>query len=280
LTVATTAALLSHYKSDLQLANQQHLQLIHNLAQVAHCTAQGKVGSGFDIASAVFGSVLYRRFPPDLLNTAGIFETTAPDYSYKIKKLVDSQWDMQLEPCALPSGLSLLMGDVKGGSETPSMVKTVLAWRKDHPQRANEVWTALNNANMSMVQTLSQLAACSQSDTTNSYKKSLLLQQLKNNFLAIRKYLQIMTKESGAAIEPISQTELLDSCYKLDGVYGGVVPGAGGYDAISLVVDSTKVEDIKSAGNTVPLISDVSWLQLKEQTVGLQVELVDTYPQY
>lgn len=38
--------------------------LAHNLAQFVHCLAQGKVGSGFDVSAAVFGSQLYTRFNP------------------------------------------------------------------------------------------------------------------------------------------------------------------------------------------------------------------------
>ena len=40
---------------------------MHRVAQLAHCSAQGKIGSGFDISSAVFGSHRYRRFSPKFL---------------------------------------------------------------------------------------------------------------------------------------------------------------------------------------------------------------------
>lgn len=43
-------------------------RLAHNLAQYVHCLAQGKIGSGFDVAAAVFGSNLYTRFDPAVLN--------------------------------------------------------------------------------------------------------------------------------------------------------------------------------------------------------------------
>jgi phosphomevalonate kinase len=43
------------------------LTLAHNLAQYVHCFAQGKVGSGFDVSSAVYGSHIYKRFKPDVL---------------------------------------------------------------------------------------------------------------------------------------------------------------------------------------------------------------------
>lgn len=49
--------------------SEQDLALIHNLAQLAHCAAQGKVGSGFDVSSAIWGSQLFRRFDPKVLKT-------------------------------------------------------------------------------------------------------------------------------------------------------------------------------------------------------------------
>lgn len=43
------------------------LDLVHNMAQYVHCLAQGKVGSGFDICSAVKGSQIYTRFDERVL---------------------------------------------------------------------------------------------------------------------------------------------------------------------------------------------------------------------
>lgn len=47
-----------------------------------------------------------------------------------------------------------------------------------------------------------------------------------------------MSKEVGedVHIEPDTQTELLDACMKQQGVICGGVPGAGGFDAIWLLV--------------------------------------------
>lgn len=36
----------------------------------------------------------------------------------------------KLEAFSLPAGIHLVVGDVKGGSQTPGMVNKVLAWRK------------------------------------------------------------------------------------------------------------------------------------------------------
>lgn len=45
----------------------QEKTLVHNVAQFVHCFAQGKVGSGFDVSSAVWGSHRYKRFNPAIL---------------------------------------------------------------------------------------------------------------------------------------------------------------------------------------------------------------------
>lgn len=71
------AALLLHLKAvepcafdldaDSTSDGRKGMGLIHNLAQYAHCLAQGKIGSGFDVSSAVWGSQLYRKFGVDAL---------------------------------------------------------------------------------------------------------------------------------------------------------------------------------------------------------------------
>lgn len=44
-----------------------NLQILHNLSQFCHCLAQGKIGSGFDISSAVYGSQIYTRFSKEII---------------------------------------------------------------------------------------------------------------------------------------------------------------------------------------------------------------------
>lgn len=63
--------------------------LAHNTAQLVHCLAQGKVGSGFDVSAAVFGSHVYTRFDPNVLtpvmNTTGDFSNVCHDYPLFIR---------------------------------------------------------------------------------------------------------------------------------------------------------------------------------------------------
>jgi phosphomevalonate kinase len=104
--------------------------------------------------------------------------------------------------------------------------------------------------------------------------------EMRSVFMEIRRNLQIMTKESGAAIEPPEQSAVLDACMQVPGVIGGVVPGAGGYDAICLLVMTDEIDNIKAATSVLPLFDKVSWLDLHEEGVGLREEPVDIYSRY
>ncbi|KAH3661874.1 hypothetical protein OGAPHI_006053 [Ogataea philodendri] len=277
LVASLTAALLSCYVETLDVKNDATLNQIHNLAQISHCLAQGKIGSGFDVASATFGSIVYRRFDPELVNK--VIETWDREYLVNLVDNVD--WKIEISKCALPSGVKLLMGDIVGGSETPKLVSKVLSWRKENASRSLEVWETLNKNNMSLVSGLERLQTMSK-EQPETYK--LLLQSLvagnKSGFQdvvssiqGIRKYLKIMTQESGAEIEPDQQTKLLDYCMSLDGVLGGVVPGAGGYDAVCLLVAEDSIPQvIENTQN-----HSVTWLDLREQELGLRQEDVSEF---
>lgn len=67
LTTSLVAALLLFFQVVQNELNINEKTLIHNLAQFVHCFAQGKVGSGFDVSSAVWGSHRYKRFNPAIL---------------------------------------------------------------------------------------------------------------------------------------------------------------------------------------------------------------------
>ncbi|KAG2320566.1 hypothetical protein Bca52824_013779 [Brassica carinata] len=79
MTTAVVAALL-HYLGVVDLSDPckdgkfgcSDLDVIHMIAQTSHCLAQGKVGSGFDVSCAVYGSQRYVRFSPELLSYAQV----------------------------------------------------------------------------------------------------------------------------------------------------------------------------------------------------------------
>lgn len=78
-----------------------------------------------------------------------------------------------------------------------------------------------------------------------------------------------MTEETGAEIEPFEQTTLLDAATSIKGILGGVVPGAGGYDAICLLASSEAIPQIFQDTSSNPSFGHVRWMDLTEQRDGL-----------
>ncbi|ROT41894.1 phosphomevalonate kinase [Sodiomyces alkalinus F11] len=224
LVTSLTAALLSHYLPTLLFdpASAAGEQTLHNLAQSAHCAAQGKVGSGFDVAAAVFGSCRYRRFSPSLLS-----DLPAPGsagFAAALARRVDGHkgWDTEVrkEGAVMPKGVVLRMCDVDCGSQTVGMVKKVLAWRAAEGEGSKKLWDALQERNEALADVLGR------GDTG----------EIPGALAAVRELVREMGTASGVPIEPESQTELLDALGEVDGVFGGVVPGAGGFDALALLM--------------------------------------------
>ncbi|KAK8250664.1 phosphomevalonate kinase-like protein [Phyllosticta capitalensis] len=276
LVTAFTGAVLSHYlpKSAFSLDSDEGKSRLHNLAQAAHCAAQGKVGSGFDVASAVFGSCLYKRFSPALVSS--LPESGSEGFAASLKGLVDEidaskKWDTGVTKSAVsvPEGIRLVMCDVDCGSKTPGMVKQVLAWRQEHPEQADKLWDNLQQANEGLAAELVQL----------SKSKSRDYDGLKASIHSIRALIREMSELSGVPIEPPEQTELLDSCSKVPGVIGGVVPGAGGYDAVALLVEDSQ-ETVEKLGEVLAgwktsgggSIGKVSMLGVREEMEGVKEE--------
>ena len=287
LVTALTAAVLAHYlpldvsslRSDTGKAS------LHNLAQISHCTAQGKVGSGFDVAAAVYGSSVYRRFTPSIIE--GIGEIGTKGFSSRLKAVVDDKlegrkWDTQIEKSAavMPRGLRLVMCDVDCGSETVGLAKRVLAWRKENEEEAALLWATLQKGNEELAQELHRLAIA-HAEASDDYEN------LRAVILTIRSLIRKMSAKAGVPIEPKVQTELLDACSQLAGVIGGVVPGAGGFDAIALLVkdDEEVVQKLEgflgrykvTAPSSGASTGRVRLLGVKQEIQGARVEDLEQY---
>jgi phosphomevalonate kinase len=132
LATSLTAALLAQLgvaplPAPGQAWTEEALQVVHNTAQFAHCLAQGKIGSGFDVSAAVYGSQQYCRFSPSLIEAP--LKSTDIDYR-SLLGTVTGSWDSEHLPFRLPPGLRLLTGDVSVGSSTPTMVSKLLEWTR------------------------------------------------------------------------------------------------------------------------------------------------------
>ncbi|KZT26747.1 Phosphomevalonate kinase [Neolentinus lepideus HHB14362 ss-1] len=235
-------------------------QLAHNLAQYIHCYAQGKVGSGFDVAAAVFGSQVYTRFKPDVIQPLMGEDSS----SLKLLPIIspsNKAWDYRVESFKLPPLTRLMLADVDAGSDTPSLVGKVLKWRQADTVASHQLWEDLNKTNQALCSQLLKLTDL-HSQNTKAYSAAVRwisslqpLQWLANPNTSkgegavveafyhahqitqdIRSKMRQMGKLSDVPIEPPEQTSLLEACVAQAGVIGGGVPGAGGYDAVWLLV--------------------------------------------
>ena len=265
----------------------ENLARVHNLAQAAHCAAQGKVGSGFDVAAAVYGSCLYRRFSPAILERVGAADSEG--FGERLHQCVenlapDCQWDVEVQKNVIdvPKSLRLVMCDVDCGSQTPGMVKKVLGWRKDNPEEADLLWNAIQQGTEDLCKELTRMAKMVPGEVHN-------YQGLQDTIETIRSLVREMSQKSQVPIEPKVQTELLDACSRLPGVVGGVVPGAGGYDAIALLIkdDNNVVQQLQkmlegwqsSVEEEDPSarIGKVRLLDVKQDFEGIRSEDVSRY---
>jgi phosphomevalonate kinase len=201
---ALTVSLVASVYRALHLSYNQPipadwLDQVHTTAQYAHSIAQGKIGSGFDVASAVWGSIVYTRFTPERLTSSS------------------ASLDHVAEKLTVPENWVLVCGDCCGGSHTPSMVSTVLQWKKQSSD-AQTLWNDIATLNREVIGGL----------VAGRGSQPQVKQQLKQ----IRTYMKRMGVQAGVPIEPDAQTRLLDKTFELGGVVAVGVPGAGGYDAI------------------------------------------------
>ena len=238
LVTAFTSAVVAHYAPSevVDASSTQEKLRIHNLAQAAHCAAQGKIGSGFDVAAAAYGSCIYKRFSPSILE--GLGDLGSKDFSTRLKSIIEDtdsskKWDMVIDKdftATVPKELRLVMCDVDCGSETVGMVKNVLSWRKTKPEESVLLWGTLQKGNEDLAMELHNLISKPECQTED-------YEGLRTVILTIRSLIREMSIKSGVPIEPDVQTKLIDACCRLPGVVGGVVPGAGGYDAVVFLVE-------------------------------------------
>ncbi|XP_065018550.1 phosphomevalonate kinase, peroxisomal-like isoform X1 [Musa acuminata AAA Group] len=304
MTASVVAALL-HYLGVVSLplsekslghgnAANSDLDLVHIIAQSAHCIAQGKIGSGFDISAAVYGSQQYVRFSPAVLSSAQV--TGEKHLLDVVIDILQAKWDHDKSHFSLPPLMTLLLGEPgTGGSSTPSMVGSVKQWQKSDPQKSQETWKRIASANSMLeeqLKNLSKLAAdywdayshiissCSRHahgmwmQLVNDQYQEFVVKSLigaRNAFLEIRLHMREMGKAAGVPIEPESQTRLLDATMNLDGVLLAGVPGAGGFDAVFAIIlgdASDSVGKTWSSHGVLPLL-------VKEDPRGVSLESGD-----
>ncbi len=228
-TAAATAAIMVLHGYDVK----KDAHLIHKIAQYIHSTVQGKVGSGFDIATACFGGHAYSRYSPSLIKDKTVVEA------------VDSEWNYTAEPIPIPHGFQTALADIVGEStSTREMIAKYNDYKKAKPEESAAFLSELNEANVRAIKAIKKLNEFAEKKPA-AYDAALgtLEHPAFKEFVAAFNDARAKTKElgkrMGASVESDAATKLLDESNS-NGAIVSRLPGAGGGDAIAAWCNSAQ----------------------------------------
>jgi len=218
-------------------------EALHKLSQLAHSMATGRVGSGFDIAAATYGTIIYTRYSPSILRDFPLNYT-----NNDLKGLVDGDWDYKIEKIMMPKNFNLSFAKFVGeGMVTTSAVGSISEFKTRDPKAYDSIINEINEENTSAADALKRVKG----------GKEGALEEFRDAFekgRALTKKLGIL---SNVGIEPDDCTRLIEDS-KENGAFVAKLPGAGGKDAISAIsldTDSqTNLEKFWSSNSTLEVI--------------------------
>lgn len=263
---------------------------LHSIAQIAHSVAQQKIGSGFDVYTAVYGTCTYRRFSPEGVSSMlkGGEQPDNADLALFQNSVTTITASVHNTTFRLPEGLKLMLGDIHhGGSSTPGMVVKIMTWKKSVASQADNLWEQLKASNARYVSALQSLLQSATSAPERYQKAMSTLQSvvLSNHTAAgteeeavlhahkcaleSRQLLRQVGEAAGVPVEPTELTGLLNDTAAMPGVFATGCPGAGGYDAVFALVigeeTAAAVEAFWESKQVCPLL-------VREDPHGVMIE--------
>jgi phosphomevalonate kinase len=228
-TVASAAAVLKAYG-----VNASQDDALHKIAQIAHSIATGKVGSGFDIAAAAHGTILYTRYSPDLVKS---FPATYQNSD--LSGLIKKKWDYAIERFSMPKMFKMLFANFVGESMiTTAAVGSVSKFKEKDPQKYKELVDGINVENQAAAKALR--AINSNTDVKGN------LQAFKDAFNKGRLLTKQLGVLSNVSVEDDDLTRLIDESTS-NGAFVAKLPGAGGRDSIAaLTLDQQSYEKLNN----------------------------------
>jgi phosphomevalonate kinase len=203
--VSIIGSLLKFHGKDIERKDSKGK--IYKLAAIAHYLGQGKIGSGFDIASSTFGGfIAYKRFDPEWL-------LKQLRKNKDLSEVVGMRWpELLIEPLYVPEGMNLLVGWTGFPSSTPKMVKKMNQWRDNNKKDYVRIFNKIGDLVEELI------------EVWKEEDKDKILKLIKKN----RIYLRELGESSGINIETKELRELSDIVDSYGGA--GKLSGAGGGD--------------------------------------------------
>lgn len=231
---AVTVAVVASIFELHGLGIEKNRELIHKMSQFIHYRAQGKIGSGFDIAAACFGGHAYSRYSPEMIN-----HINEKSSSEEIVSAIDKDWDYVVEEFPMPPGFLVSIGNFIGESaSTSEMVKKINEWKRGSLQAYNTLMNELNESNKETIRWLKEINRLHE-EFPDSYEKILHNpSQEMHNFKKAFEKGRMLTKHlgelTGADIETDDITQVIEQTMK-QGAFVSKLPGAGGGDSIAAI---------------------------------------------
>ncbi len=215
-TVALVAAILGSYGLDTK-----ENEALHKIAQLSYSVATGKIGSGFDIAAATYGSILYSRYSPSIIT--GFPQNFTID---DVTSMVDKKWDYTIKSVSFPDIFRVSMANfVNEATITTSLVSVVNEFKKRNPQKYKDIITEINDSTEKATIALSKIK-----DENSTHNIAEFIDNFERGRLATKKLGEL----SGVDIEPADTTRLIEDS-KNEGALVAKLPGAGGKDSIGAI---------------------------------------------
>jgi phosphomevalonate kinase len=216
-TAAVLAALLAFHKKKLKKEE------LFKLSALSHYLAQGKIGSGFDIAASVFGGIfVYRRFDP-------VWLKSQLEKERDIRKIIEKTWpNFYFKKLNLPKNLELLIGWTGKSALTPQLIKRLHKWKEENQSEYKKLMSNIGK----LVEKLIRVWEVE--------KKEKILDLIKKNEI----YLRELGEKSKLNIETKKLRELAEIAAQFGGA--GKLSGAGAGDCgIAITFDKKTADRIK-----------------------------------
>jgi len=200
------------------------VEFIHKFSQLAHSRAQGKVGSGFDVACSTYGSIVYSRYSPKLLEE-------------NARSALEKKWDFEIRKMSLPSNLKLVVGFTRKSASTVNLLKNVNEWKKNHAQEYSVLMKKMDIENEKAIESLAKMESEMSEKGMKRFRKA---------FNEGRKLAKILGEKCNSPIESDEHTRLLKIAEE-NGAVCAKSPGAGGGDSLVAISEQDCAGRIEKA---------------------------------
>ncbi len=243
--LGSSSAVVSGVVAELFLLNgfglEENKDKMHKVAQIAHALASGKIGSGFDIATTIYGTVKYVRYPKEMIE---IDMKSEEKFVGSVGEVVEKEWEGMRIRMADMGRYGLNVYNIRGTkTSTVSSVGVVKKLREDNKEKYDELLRKQAEG-----------------------EEIVFLGLKKNDDKKIRKGMWIAReaqREIGeeikklgginfTPIEPEELKELIDRAEGLENVVAGRCPGAGGYDSVVFITNG-EIKGIERIGKELGL---------------------------